>query len=91
VEGHYNYNPRFILIGRYELLQMSRQANPGVRSNSGNLDAWTVGYRLYPIMNPRAGLAWVQEYSRLVNAGVPTLSGRDDISSSYLMGFDFDF
>jgi hypothetical protein len=91
VEAHYDYNPRLILIGKYELVRMSRQANAGIRSNAGNLDTWTVGYRWYPIMNPRAGLAWVQEYSRIVNAGTAPLSGKDDISNSYLMGFDFDF
>jgi hypothetical protein len=91
VEAHYDYNPRLILIGRYELIRMSRQANPSIRSNSGNLDNWTIGYRWYPIMNPRAGLAWVQEYSRIVNAGTAPLSGKDDISNSFLMGFDFDF
>jgi hypothetical protein len=91
VEAHYDYNPRLILIGKYELVRMSRQANPGIHSNAGNLDTWTVGYRWYPIMNPRAGLAWVQEYSRIVNAGTAPLSGKDDISNSYLMGFDFDF
>jgi hypothetical protein len=91
VEGHYLYNPRFVLTGRYELIRMSRQANPAVRSNLGNLDTWTVGYRWYPIMNPRAGLAWVQEYSRVRNAGAAPLSGRDDVSNSLLMGFDFDF
>ncbi|HXM22049.1 MAG TPA: hypothetical protein VN948_12385 [Terriglobales bacterium] len=91
VEGHYDYNPRLILISRYELIRMSREANPGMRSNAGNLDTWTVGYRWYPIMNPRAGLAWVQEYSRIVNAGTAPLSGKDDINNSYLMGFDFDF
>ncbi len=91
VEAHYDYNPRLILIGKYELIRMSRQANPSIRSNSGNLDTWTVGYRWYPIMNPRAGLAWVQEYSRIVNAGTAPLSGKDDINNSYLMGFDFDF
>jgi hypothetical protein len=91
VEAHYDYNPRLILIGKYELIRMSRQANPSIRSNSGNLDTWTIGYRWYPIMNPRAGLAWVQEYSRIVNAGTAPLSAKDDISNSYLMGFDFDF
>jgi hypothetical protein len=91
VEGHYDYNPRLILISRYELIRMSRQANPSIRGNSGNLDTWTVGYRWYPIMNPRAGLAWVQEYSRIVNAGTAPLSGKDDINNSFLMGFDFDF
>ncbi len=90
VEAHYLYNPRLIVIGRYELVRMSQQANPGIPSNTGNADIWTVGYRWYPIMNPRAGLAWVQEYSRFVNT-TATLSGKDDINNSYLMGFDFDF
>jgi hypothetical protein len=91
VEAHYLYNPRLVLTGRYELIRMSRQANPNVPSGLGNLDTWTVGYRWYPIMNPRAGLAWVQEYSRILNAGAAPISGRADISNSLLMGFDFDF
>jgi len=91
IEGHYNPNPRLILIGKYELDRMSRQANPGIRSNSGNLDTWTAGYRWYPIMSPRAGLAWTQEYSRIINSGAAPLSGQDEIHNSYLMGFDFDF
>ncbi len=91
VEGHYNPNPRLILIGRYELNRMARQANPSIRSNAGNADIWTAGYRWYPIMSPRAGFAWTQEYSRMSNAGTAPLSGKDDIHSSLLMGFDFDF
>jgi hypothetical protein len=70
---------------------MSREANPTIRGNAGNLDIWTAGYRWYPIMSPRAGLAWTQEYSRITNAGAAPLSGQDDIRNSYLMGFDFDF
>jgi hypothetical protein len=42
-------------------------------------------------MNPRAGLAWVQEFSRITRAGAAPVSNKDDISNSYLMGFDFDF
>lgn len=91
VETHYNYNPRFVLTGRYELIRMSRQANPSIRSDAGNLDGWAVGYRWYPIMNPRAGLAWVQEYGRVLNAGAAPISGKDDSTNSFLMGFDFDF
>jgi len=59
--------------------------------NTGNLDTWTVGYRWYPIMSTRAGLAWTQEYSRINSAGSAPVSGLDDIRNSYLMGFDFDF
>jgi hypothetical protein len=91
VEGHYNPNPRWIVIGRYELIRMSQQANPSIRSTAGNLDTWTIGYRWYPIMSSRAGLAWIQEYSRTVNAGAAPLSGKDDAHDSLLMGFDFDF
>lgn len=91
VEAHYNPNARLIFLGRYELDRMTRQANPGIPRNAGNLDTWTVGYRWYPIMSPRAGLAWLQEYSRINNAGAAPLSGKDDFHNSYLMGFDFDF
>jgi hypothetical protein len=91
VEAHYNPTPRWIVTGRYELVRMSREANPGIRSNAGNLDTWTLGYRWYPIMSPRAGLAWTQEYSRILNAGTAPLSGKDDAHDSFLMGFDFDF
>jgi len=91
VEAHYNPNTRLIFLARYELDRMSRQANPSIPTNAGNLDTWTVGYRWYPIMSPRAGLAWLQEYSRISNAGAAPLSGKDDFHNSYLMGFDFDF
>jgi hypothetical protein len=91
VEAHYNPNPRWIVIGRYELNRMSREANSNIRSNAGNLDTWTAGYRWYPIMSPRAGFAWTQEYSRITNAGSAPLSGKDDVRNSLLMGFDFDF
>jgi hypothetical protein len=91
VEAHYLQSPRLVLIGRYELVRMSRQASPQFPTDAGNLDTWTAGYRWYPIMNPRAGLAWVQEFSRILNAGQAPITGRNGISNSLLMGFDFDF
>jgi len=91
IEAHYNPNTRLIFVGRYELVRMERQANPSIRPGLGNLDTWTVGYRWYPIMSPRAGLAWLQEYSRISNIGAAPLSGKDDMRDSLLMGFDFDF
>jgi hypothetical protein len=91
VEVHYNYNPRLILISKYELIRMARQANPNRADSFGNLDSWTVGYRWYPIMSSRAGLAWLQEYSRTQTVGTAPISGLSGTSSSYLMGFDFDF
>lgn len=90
-EGHFNPNPRLIFTGRYELIRMSQQANPSIRPGTGNLDSWTVGYRWYPIMSPRAGLAWTQEYSRVNYAGAAPLTHKDDARDSVLMGFDFDF
>ena len=91
VEAHYNPNPRLILIGRYELIRMSRASKSGHSQQRRKSGAWTVGYRWYPIMSPRAGLAWTQEYSRIINAGAAPSSGKDEIRNSYLMGFDFDF
>jgi hypothetical protein len=91
VEAHYNPTPRWIFLSRYELERMSRQANSTIPGRTGNLDTWTVGYRWYPIMSPRAGLAWLQEYSRLTNENAAPLSSKDDVHNSYLMGFDFDF
>jgi hypothetical protein len=91
VEAHYTYNPQLIFIGRYETVQMSRQANPATRKDFGDLKVWTAGYRWYPIMSSRAGLAWHQEYSIARSVGMASLTGRDEVSSTYFMGFDFDF
>jgi len=35
VEAHYTYNPQFVLVGRYELVRMSRQANPSIAATAG--------------------------------------------------------
>jgi len=100
VEIHYTWSPQFILVGRYELIRMSRQALPvgAILSNGtpvagdfGNIDAWVAGYRWYPIMSSRAGLAWHQEYAHVRSRGTAPISGRDVPTSSYLMGFDLDF
>ena len=91
VEAHYTYNPQLILVGKWETVQMSRVSNPAMRKNLGDVRVWTVGYRWYPIMSSRAGLAWHQEYARAVTVGTAPLTGRDDTASSFLMGFDFDF
>jgi hypothetical protein len=90
-ELHYTYNPQLVLISRYEILRMARQANPDIAKELGNLDAWTVGYRWYPFMSSRAGLAWVQEYSHLLTQEAAPVFGTNEHKSSYLMGFDFDF
>jgi hypothetical protein len=90
-ELHYTHSPQLILLSRYEFVRMSRQANPGIPSDRGNLNAWTFGYRYYPIMFSRGGLAWHQEYSRLLTVGTSPLTGSDQRTSSFFMGFDLDF
>lgn len=90
-ELHYTHNPKLIFIGKYELIKMAQQANPSRRSDFGNLNSWTVGYRFYPIMSSRAGLAWLQEFSRTRSVGTAPLDGQDQFSNSFMMGFDFDF
>src|SRR3989454_5190228 len=89
-EAHYTYSPQLIVIGRYELVRMSQQALDSNPADLGNLDVFTIGYRYYPFMHSRAGLAWHQEFatgrSRLTSA-----SGQDQRNNSYFMGFDFAF
>ena len=90
VEAHYTYNPQLVFTGRYELVHMSRQANPTLLSDQGNLDSFTVGARWYPIMFSRAGLAIAPEYSRATHGKTsPTFQNQTD--SSVYIGFDFDY
>ena len=91
VEAHYTVNPQFIFTGRYELVHMSRQANPALTPNFGNVDSFTIGYRWYPIMLSRAGLAFHNEYSQAKMGNLAPLSGTDEINRSLMIGFDFDY
>ncbi|MBV8050450.1 MAG: hypothetical protein JOZ80_04640, partial [Acidobacteriaceae bacterium] len=59
-------------------------------SNFGNIDMYTFGFRWYPIMNPRAGFAFHNEYSWLRQSGTAP-GGGDQTSSSLFFGWDFDF
>jgi hypothetical protein len=92
LEAHYTVNPQFILTGRYELVHMSRQANPDLAATPslGNVDSFTIGYRWYPIMLSRAGLALHNEYSQS-KMGNLAPSGTDLINRSLMLGFDFDY
>lgn len=101
LESHYYVSPQFVLTGRYEIIRMAQQAldtNPG---NLGDIDAYSFGYRWYPFMYSRAGLAFHNEYSMARSRGTAPLSG-DGVgaafspssgvwSRSLLIGLDFDF
>ena len=98
IETHFTVNPQFIVVNRYEAIRVSRQAFtvlPGttttVPSDFGDIDAFSVGYRWYPIMFSRAGLAWHQEYSYVRSRKTSLVNNLDQGNSSLLMGFDFDF
>jgi len=91
IEPHYNFNPRFILIGRYEPIRMSRQVFAANPANFGNIDAVTVGYRFYPFISSRAGFAFHNEYSILRQRGAAPITARDLTTSSFLVGFDFAY
>jgi hypothetical protein len=104
IETHYYYSPQLVLTGRYEIIRMSRQALSSNPSNLGDIDAYSVGYRWYPIMFSRAGLAWHNEFSLVKTAGAIPLSGNGVgsipcsattcpgvWSQSLFFGFDFDF
>jgi len=91
VETHYVYSPQLIFIQRSEWQRMSQQANSTLPSSLGNSDMYTVVYRWYPIMNPRAGFALHNEYSWFRQRGTSPVTGTDLTSSSLMLGFDFDF
>ena len=102
VETHYYVTQQFVLLHRYEIIRMSQQALPGTPAILGNIDGYSVGYRWYPIMFSRAGLAWHNEYSvtrtqgavplSLDGVGLPPLLPTNGVwSSSILLGFDFAF
>lgn len=89
-EAHYTYSPQLFIIGRYELVRMSQQALASNPSDLGNVDVFTIGYRYYPFMHSRAGLAWHQEFATM-NSRLTSDTGQDQRTSSYFMGFDFAF
>lgn len=91
VETHYVYNPQLIFIQRSEWERVSQQASATYASNFGNIDMYTFGFRWYPIMNPRAGFAFHDEYSWFRQNGTSPVTGTDLTSSSLLLGIDFDF
>jgi hypothetical protein len=102
IETHYTFNPQFILINRYELIRMSRQAlpvvagvfEPGVSVPSGNfgdIDVLTFGYRYYPFVSSRTGFAFHNEYSILRQRGVSPINNLDLTRSSLFLGWDFIF
>jgi hypothetical protein len=103
IEAHVNVSPRLVLVNRYELIRMSRQALPIVpgggfvpgvsvpSSNFGDIEAGTIGYRFYPFMSSRAGFAFHNEFSVVRQRGVSPVNGVDLTSSSVFFGFDFAF
>ncbi|HKM91549.1 MAG TPA: hypothetical protein VJX29_13125 [Candidatus Acidoferrales bacterium] len=102
IETHVYYSPQLVFIGRYEVIRMDQQALSTNPSDQSNIDAYSIGYRWYPIMFSRAGLAFHNEYSIVKGIGIVPLSG-DGVglpplaangkvwSGSLFIGFDFDF
>ena len=102
VETHYYYSPQLVFTQRWEIIRMAQQALPTTPSTQGNTDAYSVGFRWYPIMFSRAGLAWHNEFSIIKSVGVTPLSGNGIgapptsptagvWSNSLFTGLDFDF
>jgi hypothetical protein len=102
VETHYYYSPQLVFTQRWEIIRMAQQALPTTPSTQGNTDAYSIGFRWYPIMFSRAGLAWHNEFSIVKSVGVVPLSGNGIgvpptsptagvWSNSLFTGLDFDF
>ena len=80
-----------IFIQRDEFVRMSQQALPTTPGNTGNTNAYTFGFRYYPFMFSRAGLAYHAEYSLVQGKGASPLSFTQLNSASVFLGIDFDF
>jgi hypothetical protein len=102
LEGQYFVNPQLVFFGRYEKVDVGQQAVSGTPGDFGNVTAYSVGYRWYPIMFSRGGVAWHNEYSISKSIGIvpesgdgtglpPMLPTNGVWSSSVFIGFDFDF
>jgi hypothetical protein len=105
LEAHYYLNPENVALARFEQINVGQQAflaaTPAVPGSYGNITAYSFGYRWYPIMLSRAGLALDAEFSRTRTIGVEPASGDGSgtvgnpfngvWSNSLYLGFDFDF
>lgn len=102
LETHYYVSPQLLFVQRSEIIRMVNQSDPLTPKTLGNIDAFTFGYRYYPIMYSRAGLAFIGELSITKTIGTAPLSGSGvgepplalDTpvrSTSVMMGLDFAF
>ncbi len=104
LEAHYYLNPQNVALARFEQINVGQQAFSNIAngsSSNGNITAYSFGYRWYPIMFSRGGVALDGEYSRVRTIGEVPLSGDGDgtvanpfnavWSSSIYFGIDFDF
>jgi hypothetical protein len=104
LEAHYYFNPQNVALARFEQISVGQQAFSNIGDGSGsngNITALTFGYRWYPIMFSRAGVALDAEFSRVRTIGQEPLGGISTgavadptaatWSNSYYLGFDFDF
>jgi hypothetical protein len=102
LEAHYVAHPRLLVQGRYELLRMSKQADPTTPNTFGDADAFAVGFRYYPFMFSRDGMALHGEFAMTRTTGMAPFSGDGSgvdaldpatkvWSRSLLLAFDFAF
>jgi hypothetical protein len=105
LEAHYYFNPQNVALARFEQINVGQQAfnniGAGGSSSNGNITAVTFGYRWYPIMFSRGGVALDGEFSRVRTIGQEPLSGDGSgtvadptaatWSNSIYFGIDFDF
>lgn len=102
LEAHYVATPRLMVQGRYELLRNSKQADPAIPKTFGDADAFALGFRAYPFMFSRDGMAIHGEFALTNTTGMAPLSGNGSgepavdpatkiRSLSFLLAFDFAF
>jgi hypothetical protein len=101
LEAHYYFNPQNVALARFEQIKVGQQALNTTQGSLGNITAVSFGYRWYPIMFSRAGVALDGEFSRVRTIGAEPESADGDgtvgvpgaavWSNSIYFGIDFDF
>ncbi|HTR22005.1 MAG TPA: hypothetical protein VMH88_14225, partial [Gemmatimonadales bacterium] len=75
LEVHYSATARLLVQGRYEMVRMSEQADPAIPKTFGDVDAVVLGFRAYPFMFSRDGMAIHGEFAMTNTTGMAPLSG----------------
>jgi hypothetical protein len=94
VEANYMMNPKLVLIGRYDIIRNTTQADPTINSTSKDQDALTLSAR-YALAIHNRGEIWVHSELNTTNnkltAVDASLNPVDQRDNTFFLGLDFAY